>query len=360
MKRLTYISKFSRPLSNKDVEEIGRISQLNNQRNYITGVLLCSGGVFFQILEGDEDKIDKLYEKILRDDRHTDVLCLKREFSIQERKFPDWSMKVINLDENTDRLVETIKILLETVTNSHRILEKYTQPTIINIINSGLNPLKILPHAAEKVVLFSDIISFSTFSEKLPVEEVVLLMNQYFSICTNIISQRGGEVTKFIGDCVMAYFSSEQTDNAIQASIDILTEMANLRNLAPEVSPERMLYNGIGLSRGMVIEGNIGSSIKMDYTILGDAVNVAARLESLSRNLPRSLVLSGNVKNHTKAPWDFLKFGTCRLKGKEELIEIYSIDHKSTVKQTDGKQLAREISDYLTEINRSRLTKVEA
>ncbi|HEY9704558.1 MAG TPA: BLUF domain-containing protein, partial [Allocoleopsis sp.] len=137
MKRLTYISKLSRNLTSDQIEDIGKVSQVNNARYHITGVLLYSGGIFFQILEGDTEAIDMVYARILTDDRHTEILCLKNEENITERLFPDWSMKTINLDDDIDLLMKPIKTLLNSVTESHRILEKYTQPTIFRIMKQG-------------------------------------------------------------------------------------------------------------------------------------------------------------------------------------------------------------------------------
>lgn len=359
MKRLTYISKFSRPLSSQEIEAIGAISRKNNQKQNITGVLLCTQGIFFQIMEGEEETIDKLYEKILRDDRHIDILVLNTEHDLKERLFPDWSMQTINLDENQDFIIKPIRALLLTLNESYRILEKYTQPTIVNIISNGINPLLVTPRKVEKIVLFSDIVSFSTLVEKLPCEEIVAILNKYFTICTDPIVARGGEINKFIGDCVMAYFSAEQADEAIQASLDILSEVEKLRSSAPEGSPLRVLYNGIGLAQGEVIEGNIGSYVKMDYTIIGDAVNIAQRLESLTRKLSRSLIFSLPIKNSTSRYWDFVKLGQCKVKGKEELIEIYSIDNKITSLPSNNIQMAGEISHYLDEIKKQRMCKPE-
>lgn len=352
MKRLTYISKFSRPLSAEEIEAIGEISSKNNQRQNITGVLLCSQGIFFQILEGEEGIIDRLYGKILRDNRHDDILCLNAERDIQERLFPDWSMRAINLDENTDIIIKPIKALLQTLNNSYRILEKYTQPTIVSLISSGINPLEVPLKKVEKIVLFSDIVSFSTLVEKLTCEEIVAILNNYFTICTKLIAARGGEVTKFIGDCVMAYFAAQKADAAIQASLEILEELEILRNSAPLDSPLRLLYNGIGLAQGEVIEGNIGSYMKMDYTILGDAVNVAQRLECLTRKQPRSLILSLAVKNSTAVPWKFINLGKTQVKGKEEAIEIFSIDDKFTLQPSNNSQLSIDIKNYLDANNR--------
>jgi class 3 adenylate cyclase len=358
MKRLTYISKFERNLSPADIEEIGRVSSRNNQRDGITGVLLCLSGIFFQILEGEEAKIDRLYEKILADPRHTDILCLKMETDVRERMFPKWSMETINLDENNEVLIQPIKTLLQTVTNSHRILEKYTQPTIFKIVKQGIDPLAVRPVNVEKIILFGDIVSFSTFAEKLSAEEVISLVNHYFTICTKIITQKGGEVTKFIGDCVMAYFDGDRGDEALQASLEILNELEILRNCAPENSPLRALYSGIGLAKGQVIEGNIGSSVKKDYTILGDAVNVASRLEALTRSLSRSLLFSEAVKNSTQMPWDFIKVDSYSPKGKSTAIEVYSIENAITRKSRIGLEIPLEIAAYLDRISDREPTQV--
>ncbi|OQX02467.1 MAG: family 3 adenylate cyclase [Desulfobacteraceae bacterium IS3] len=343
MKRITYISKFASPMSEKQIEEIGEVSYRNNQKEGLTGVFLCVGGLFFQIIEGDEEKIDGLYAKIVSDKRHKDVLCLKTEFDITERLFPDWSMKTINLDKADNNLILPIRILLQSVTESHRIIEKYTQPSVFKILGTGTNPLTLKPCKTEKIILFGDIVAFSTLSEKYPVEDIVRVVNKYLDICARVISAKGGEVTKFIGDCVMAYFSPEQADEAIQGCLDILAELRSLRETASEGSIFRFLYCGFGLSQGMVIEGNIGSSVKMDYTVIGDAVNTAARLEALTRTLSKSLVLSSAVRHSTKKSWNFIPMGVFELKGKEERVEVCSIDDVLVNIVTSKAQIASQI-----------------
>lgn len=351
MKRLVYISRLSSNIPLSELERIAEVSSRNNENYQITGVLLYLKGMFFQILEGDEHQVGKLYEKILADKRHTDILCLKSELAISRRLFPNWSMKTINLDENTDILVQPIKSLLETVTESYRILEKYTQPSIIKIINQGINPLNVPSQLVKKVVFFSDIRSFSTFTEKLHINQLVDLVSHYFTICTERITQHSGEVNKFIGDSVMASFSSAQADAAIAASIEILNDLHQLRSRAPDNSALSLLYTGIGLSCGNVIEGNIGSSTKLDYTLLGDTVNVAARLESLTRQLSYSLILSHSVKTQCKHDWDFVNLGQHQVKGKQQLVEIFSLGHDRVKNTLTGIELS--------EIVRSTLEKVE-
>jgi adenylate cyclase len=350
MKRLTYISRFSRNLTSAEIEKIGKISQQNNQARNITGVLLCLGGMFFQILEGEAEDIDEIYTRILDDPRHTDILCLKSEINVTERLFPKWSMQTIDLEQNTDLIIQPIKTLLATITESHGILEKYTQPSIFKLIQQGINPLEVRPKKTEKIIFFSDIVSFSAFADKLPVEHVVSLVDYYLSVCAKIITEAGGEVTKFIGDCVMAYFDADQADAAIQAGLDILLDVAMLRSYAQEDSVLKVLYTGIGITKGVVIEANLGSPFKKDYTVIGDVVNAASRLEALTRNLPRSLVFSEAVKNSTQKTWNFTNLGSYQLKGKTQPIQVYSIDQAITIKCSNGTQVAREITEYLEHI----------
>ena len=325
MKRLTYISKAS-DLTTEQLNNIAEVSIVNNQRDNITGVLLYLNGIFFQVIEGEEEPIDLLYRKILVDDRHTDILCLKTECDVSERIFPSWAMKTINLNQETGVLLQPVKTLLQTVTESHRILERYTQPSITEIVRCGVNPLTIAPRAIEKVIFFSDIVSFSTFTEKLPINEVVALVNHYLTIGSNLISAHGGVVNKFMGDGIMASFNKEQVDAAIEAGLAILKALYFLRQSTHVESPLSLLHTGIGLSYGTVIEGNMGSTMKMDYTLLGDAVNVAARLETLTRQLPWALIMSENVKCHAQTSWPFVSLGKHHAKGKQEHIDVYSLD----------------------------------
>ncbi len=313
-------------MSEAEITRIGVTSGENNQQEQITGLLVYFEKLFFQVIEGEDDKVNRLFAKIGADPRHNDILRLKTEYNITERLFPGWSMKTINLDDNVDELLRPIKILLQTVIESHAIIEQYTQPTILKILNKGVNPLTVKPIKVERIILFADIMNYSAISEKRPIADMLLILNTYFEICSRIILDKGGEVNKFIGDGIMAYFSIEQADHAIQACLDILRELRDLRRQASADSPLRLLHSGFGIAQGPVIEGNMGSHYKTDYTIIGEPVNMAARLEGLTRTARRSLVVSAGLKEKTKAPWAFVSLGKYNLKGKDYDSEVYTID----------------------------------
>jgi len=326
LKRITYISRLNAPLSEREVQEIGAISSRNNRELQITGVLISFSGLFFQIIEGEDSAVDWLYAKIARDSRHTDLLCLRAEIDVKERLFPNWSMNVINLDQNTDLLIQPVKMFLQAIADSHRIIERYTQPAVMRILTQGANPLEVPVRKVEKIVLFADIVAYSAIAEHLPVEAAALMINRYLDTCSERISAMGGEVTKFIGDCVMAYFDPGQADGALQACLEILGDLKVLRRSAAQGSPLRLLHCGFGLAQGMVIEGNLGSTIKTDFTVIGDAVNTAARLEALTRKVQKAIVVSEGVRSSAGAQWNFAPLGIQELKGKNEAAEAFYPD----------------------------------
>ena len=328
MKRIIYISKLTTPISCEEIESIGVVSSRNNSKINITGILVFFEKMFFQIIEGDDEKVDQLYDKIGNDKRHHDILRLKTEYDIKERLFPEWNMKTINLDNNVDDLLRPIKILLQSVIESHSIVERYTQPTVLKFLNEGLNPLTVKPVPLKRVILFADIISYTEISEKMTLDGTLLILNTYFEICSRIILKNGGEVNKFMGDGLMAYFDETHADNAIHSCLEILQEIKNVRQKAAKESPLKVLNSSFGLARGNVIEGNMGSKYKTDYTIIGDAVNVSSRLEGLAREVNCLIILSESMKEGTKEPWTFKNLGKFSLKGKEDLSEVYSIDHE--------------------------------
>ncbi|NLF95364.1 MAG: family 3 adenylate cyclase [Candidatus Riflebacteria bacterium] len=328
MKRITYISRPCKAMSDSEVQAISDHCYVRNRENQITGVLLYFCGLFFQTIEGDDAKIDQLFAQIRKDRRHQDVLCLKMEAGNIVRMFPDWSMKYINLDTNVEELNRPVRILLQSILESHQIIGRYTQPAVLQIINQGLNPLIMPARKVEKIILFADLVNFCVASEILDVEDTAAMLNRFLEITSQIISDLGGEVTKFIGDCVMAYFSPELADNAMRACIIILNALREQREAAGADSPMRFLRCGFGLAQGMVIEGNMGSHIKTDYTIIGDAVNTAARLEAMTREVKKPIVLCEKIKNSLGSDWKLVSVGRLQLKGKEKAIEVYYTEHE--------------------------------
>jgi len=126
MKRIKYVSHMATPLSPEELEQLRLQCVRNNMETGITGVLMASGGLFFQVVEGPKESVDTLWKKLLDDPRHADVLLLSSEENVRDRLFPDWSMELVSLDESrTDRL-EPLHAILESVVASRKSIERLT------------------------------------------------------------------------------------------------------------------------------------------------------------------------------------------------------------------------------------------
>ncbi len=122
VKRIKYVSRFEKPLSAKAIEEIGAQSQKNNEAKGLTGLLMSSGGLFYQVLEGPAEAVDEVYGRIVADGRHTDLLLMSTEDDV-ERLFPDWSMQTINLDAASHVRLFPLKALIKAVFEQGRLME---------------------------------------------------------------------------------------------------------------------------------------------------------------------------------------------------------------------------------------------
>jgi len=224
-------------------------------------------------------------------------------------------MNVIDLDHVTGDVVGPLKLLLGRLGDAQQIIERYTQPAVSRIMVEGLNPLEIPLRKLDRVVLFTDMVSFSTISHRLPLDAVSELVGSYLEACSIAISKQGGEVTKFLGDGVMAYFDVADVDAAIQSCVDIQLELEHIRTQAPSGSALRLLFSGFGLAVGPVIEGTLGSSVKVDYTIIGEPVNTAARVEALTRTLDTPILMTDDVCAAAQGAWVFAEAGVFDLGG---------------------------------------------
>ena len=124
MKRIKYVSRFATPFSEKELEELGAKAAQKNKGLDITGILITSGGVFYQVLEGPREAVDGIFSHIRADDRHTDLLVLGIEEEIEQRSFPDWSMKTVNLDAAAHVRLLPLKVLMETVFEQQQHIDK--------------------------------------------------------------------------------------------------------------------------------------------------------------------------------------------------------------------------------------------
>ena len=124
--RIRYVSEFTNPLSRDQLRELVRVAAERNAEKGITGILMASGGLFFQIIEGPPQALETLFEKILQDPRHKNVMLLRKELPIDERFFPDWAMHPIAFTEEQEERLEPLKVIMETIFDHYHIINKLT------------------------------------------------------------------------------------------------------------------------------------------------------------------------------------------------------------------------------------------
>jgi adenylate cyclase len=178
-------------------------------------------------------------------------------------------------------------------------------------------------------VLFSDIRGFTTFSEGGPPEDVVRQLNEYFSRMVDVVFAHKGTLDKFVGDAVMALFGAplddpDHADHAVEAALGMLGALEELNaRWAAEGRPK--LAIGVGVNSGDMVAGNIGSSAIMSYTVIGDAVNLGARLESLNKEFGTSIIVSEATRALLKGRYDIRALGEVVVKGKTLPAAIYEV-----------------------------------
>ena len=127
LKRINYISSFVQEMSDDELVELASQAAKKNAENDITGVLMAKGGVFFQIIEGPEENIDRLFTNILKDPRHKKIITLGIQIGDLKRLFPDWHMKEINLDTTTSERLQPVRAIIDAIHAQSAIIETLTE-----------------------------------------------------------------------------------------------------------------------------------------------------------------------------------------------------------------------------------------
>jgi adenylate cyclase len=191
-------------------------------------------------------------------------------------------------------------------------------------------------------VLFSDIRGFSKISEKLAPEKVVQLLNDYFELMVEVVFRNHGTLDKFMGDGLMAIFGAPENDpyqeeNALKAAIEMQQELAKLQ-IRWEAEGIRICI-GVGIHSGPAIVGTIGSSRRMEYTAIGDTVNVASRLQTATKELGANILISEHTYYGAKGAFAFRNMGTIMIRGREEPLTVYALDGSSPENNQDSSTL---------------------
>ena len=204
------------------------------------------------------------------------------------------------------------------------ISEDVMKRIVQNIDNLGLGGKK-----STVTVLFSDIRGFTSLSERLPAQKVSELLNEYFTEMEPIVTKYNGIINKFIGDAIMAVFGEPIQDenhatNAVMCGYEMLARVQEL-NKKWEEEGRPHIEIGVGVNTGEVFVGNIGSEKRMEYTVIGDTVNLASRLESYNKTYKTKMLISESTYTHAKDIASVVKIPDVEIRGKANTIDIYEV-----------------------------------
>lgn len=205
----------------------------------------------------------------------------------------------------------------------------YVTPSVMDEILHHPEKLKLGGDEKELSVLFSDIRGFTSISEKIPPETLVGLLNEYFTAMTDIVLKYDGFLDKYIGDAIMAVYGApiEQKDHAINACHTAIEMMAKLGELRKEWEAKGLpqINIGIGINSGKMIVGNMGSKRRFNYTVVGDNVNLASRLEGLTKDYEAAIIISESVYEQVNDQFLCRELGSVKVKGKEISTRIFEL-----------------------------------
>jgi class 3 adenylate cyclase/CHASE2 domain-containing sensor protein len=227
----------------------------------------------------------------------------------------------------------------------------YLAPEVIEKLMASHKPPVLGGELRNITVLFSDVAGFSSFSEAMAPGELVTLMNTYLTAMTDIIEAHGGFVDKYIGDAIVAVFGAplDDRDHAVHAVRAALACRARLEELDRHAAAFKgqKLSARIGLNSGEALVGNIGSHRRFNYTAMGDAVNLAARLEAANKYFTTTIMASQATVSLANAAFAWRELGAIRVKGRNQLVKVFEPLAVAGEESTEQKQQAAAYAEAL-------------
>lgn len=230
------------------------------------------------------------------------------------------------------------------------MFERYVSPAVIQEIVDKQKNIELGGQELVCTVLFSDIKDFTAISERLSPSELVQLLNSYFTIETDIILKQGGLLDKYLGDAVMAVFGAPvpSGDHAVQACTAALDVQRSLQQLSlRDGGRGHAIETRIGISTGPMIVGNIGSPHRLDYTAIGDTVNLASRLEGANKLFGTKVIITDETRNHLNDAFIVRPLDKIRVKGKERATKVYELMEKREEASSDMLHLVHAFSEAI-------------
>ena len=242
-------------------------------------------------------------------------------------------LKDLDVDEHIDfkSSISEVNDMIDAtdkVKTGLRSFSKYVPDKVVKQLITQGKDAKIGGEKEYVTILFSDIEGFTSISENNDVHEVVTSLNEYFDIYVKCLEESGATVDKFIGDAVMAFWNApNKVENhefvSVKTAMEIVKEIDNLNQKWKSEGKKFIFKTRIGINSGEVIVGNIGSTNRINYTVTGDPVNLASRLEMANKQYNTKILVGENVYNKTKESIDYNYIDTVKVKGKEVYVKVY-------------------------------------
>jgi len=341
------------------IENAKLFDDVQNQKNYSESILSSMHDAVVTI---DENKLVKtcnpaglkiLKVPLLEDFLETSLLdklgkennwlTAKLESVEEQEEFLDASLIVegeklsvnISLTPLLGQKEESLgsMIMIEDISSEKRMkstMSRYMDPELADqLLNESENQDIMGGKQSIASVLFSDVRSFTTITEELGAQGTVKLLNEYFSIMVDCITDEGGMLDKFIGDAMMCIFGTpvahdDDPDRAVRAAIRMMTDLKvfNDKRAAEGKMP---IDHGMGINTDSIVSGNIGSPKRMDYTVIGDGVNLAARIESACKQYGAHILISEFTHKAVKATYRTRQVDYVIVKGKTEPVGVHEV-----------------------------------
>ncbi len=230
------------------------------------------------------------------------------------------------------QIEEANKKLSEVVARQKKTLDLFIKYVPEPIVEKALSETKDNIREGEQLdvaLLFCDIRRFTTIAETLNPKQVVYFLNVYYSMMSDVIKEHDGVINQFVGDEIFVSFGApvpinDPEESAVRCSLGMIEKLKEINERLKGIISEEVIV-GIGINYGPIIAGNLGSDDRLSYSITGDAVNTAKRIESLTREMPNAILISQKIHEKTKQIVKTKPLGDVQIKGKNKKVKVFQI-----------------------------------
>ena len=309
------------------INTLGEVDSINKAGLTImkTNIENIIGNHYMYLLEKDP-KLTELIMKAEHENKKTYILNTPF-ITVSKETVVNMSVSQrVDPSGKTQGLVVAIEDITD-ISKVKNTFKRYVSKQVVDELLDDDTKLNLGGEKREVTVLFTDIRGFTSMSENMEPEKVVSTLNEYFSQMIDIVFKYNGTLDKIIGDELMVVYgaptsSENDTERAIKTAIEMQQQIEKFNNKRKKEN-EIPIKVGIGINSGLVVSGNIGSRDMMDYTVIGDTVNLGARLCSAAG--PDEIIVSDSVWGNTKKQFSYEKLEPIKVKGKKNKVGVYKI-----------------------------------